>query len=129
MIDSREGPPSQVAKRYPQPLIGPLINKKHPPETRPLPLLTTPSVGIIEATVEALVVAPERALRLQQLVLLVQEVQAVVARQTSDGELVGHFGPLLPIGCDSLVQLSRPRKQLRQQPDGQDGVSISYTER
>lgn len=65
--------------------------------------LTPPSLCIFKATVEALVVTPESTLRLQQLVLLVKEVEAVVARQPTDGELVGNFGPLLSICRNSLV--------------------------
>jgi len=65
------------------------------------------------------VVAPEGALGLQQLILLVQEVQAVVARQPAVAELVGHFGPLLPIGRHPLVQLGGAGQQLRQEPGGQ----------
>lgn len=60
-----------------------------------------------------MIVAPECTLGLQQLVFLVQEVEAVVARQPANGELVGHFGPLLTVSRHPLVQLSGPRKQFR----------------
>lgn len=110
--------------RNPRPLIGPLRKSHHPPRRRQR-LLATPTIGVVQAAIETLVVAAERTLCLQQLVLLVQEVQAVVARQTSDGELVGHFGPLLPIGRHSLIQLDGAGEQLRQQPaEGQEVKSF-----
>lgn len=78
--------------------------------------LALPSVCVVKATVEAVVIAPESTLGLKQLVFLVQEVQTVVARQPADGKLVGHFGPLLTICRHSLVQLGGPGKEFRQQP-------------
>lgn len=69
---------------------------------------------VIETAIQAVVVTPKSTLRLKQLVLLVQEVQAVVAGQPTDGELMGDFGPLLAICCHPLVQLSGPREQFGQ---------------
>lgn len=86
-----------------------------------LPSLTPPSFCVVEAAVEAVVVTPKSALGLQQLVFLVQEVEAVVARQPTDGELMGHFGPLLTVSRHPLVQLGGPRKQFRQQPEKTGG--------
>lgn len=79
--------------------------------------LTLPTICILEAAVDAVVIAAESTLGLQQLVFLVQEVQTVVTWQSTNSELVGHFGPLLPISCYSLVQLSGLREQFRQQPE------------
>jgi len=82
--------------------------------------LAPPPICVVKATIEAVVITPESTLGLKQLIFLVQEVQAVVARQPTDGELVGHFGPLLTICCHSLVQLSGPGKQFRQQPKSRE---------
>lgn len=73
---------------------------------------------IVQAAVHAVRIVSEGALRLQQLELLVQEVQRVVARQPADGELVGDFGPLLAVGGHTLVQLGRAREQFLQEPEG-----------
>lgn len=71
---------------------------------------------IVEAAVHAMGVVAERSLRLQQLELLVQKVQRVVARQPADGELVRDFGPLLAVGGHALVQLRRSREDFLQEP-------------
>lgn len=76
--------------------------------------LALTSLCVIETAIQAVVVAPKSTLRLKQLVLLVQEVQAVVAGQPTDGELMGDFGPLLAIRCHPLVKLSGPGEQFRQ---------------
>lgn len=65
-------------------------------------------------------VVSERSLRLQQLKLLVQEVQRVVARQPADGELVRDFGPLLAVGGHALVQLRRLREDFLKEPEKQN---------
>lgn len=88
--------------------------------------LAPPFFYLVKATVEAVIVAPKSTLGLQQLVLLVQEVEAVVAWQPTDGELVGHFGPLLTICRHSLVQFSSPGKQFRQQPVGGEREEVSF---
>lgn len=78
--------------------------------------LALTSLCVVETAVQAVLVAPKSTLRLEQLVLLVQEVQAVVAGQPTDGELVGDFGPLLAIRRHPLVQLSGPGEEFRQEP-------------
>lgn len=94
--------------------------------SNPLVSLAPRSLCLVKATIEAVVIAPESTLGLKQLIFLVQEVQAVVARQPTDGELVGHFGPLLTICRHSLVQLSGSRKQFRQQPERREGGGVIH---
>lgn len=72
---------------------------------------------VVEATVHAVRIVSEGSLRLQQLELLVQEVQRVVAWQPADGELVRDFSPLLTVGSHTLVQLGRTRENLLQEPE------------
>ena len=54
-------------------------------------------------------------------IVLIQKVQGVVAGQPPDGEFVGHFGPLLPVAGDALVQLRGFGKEVLQQPGGAKG--------
>lgn len=83
-----------------------------------LPVTFAPVTSlIVQAAVHAMGVVAERSLRLQQLELLVQEVQRVVARQPTDGELVRDFGPLLAVGGHALVQLGRSWKDFLQEPE------------
>lgn len=58
------------------------------------------------------------AIQLRHLILLVQEVQRIVAREAADGELVRHLGPVLTVRGHAFVQLRRLRKQVLQQPGG-----------
>ncbi len=72
---------------------------------------------VVQASVHGVRAVSEGALRLQQLELLVQKVQRVVARESADGELVRDFGPLLTVGGHALVKLSRMRENLLQEPE------------
>lgn len=45
------------------------------------------------------------AAQIGHLIFLIQEIQRVVTREASDGELVGHLGPVLTVGGHTLIQL------------------------
>lgn len=72
---------------------------------------------VVQATVHAVRPVSEGALRLQQLEFLVQKVQRVVARESTDGELVRDLGPLLTVGGHALVKLGRTWENLLQEPE------------
>lgn len=55
-------------------------------------------------------------IQVRHLVLLVQEVQRVVAWEAADGELVRHFGPVLTIRGHTFIQLCCFGEQVLQQP-------------
>lgn len=58
------------------------------------------------------------AIHLRHLVLLIQEVQRVVAWEATDGELVGHLGPVFTVGGHTLIQLCRLGEQVLQKSGG-----------
>lgn len=72
--------------------------------------------GSLRIQAEAAIDGAPRAIQPWHLILLVQEVQRVVAREATDGELVGHLGPVLPVGGHALIQLRSLGKQILQQP-------------
>ena len=61
------------------------------------------------------------AIQIRHLVLLIQEVQRVVAWEAADGELVGHLGPVLTVGGHTLIQLCCFGEQVLQKPVGVKG--------
>lgn len=52
------------------------------------------------------------AIQVGHLILLVQEIQRVVAWEASDGELVRHLGPVLTVGGHTFIQLCRLGEQV-----------------
>lgn len=52
------------------------------------------------------------AVQVGHLILLVQEIQRVVAWEASDGELVRHLGPVLTVGGHTFIQLCRLGEQV-----------------
>lgn len=63
------------------------------------------------------------AIQLRHLILLIQEVQRVVAWEAADGELMRHLGPVLTVRGHTFVELCRFGEQVLQQPGemwGQD---------
>lgn len=53
-------------------------------------------------------------------IFLIQEVQGVVAGQATDGELVGHLRPLLPVAGHPLIELRCLWEEVLEQPMGEN---------
>lgn len=75
-----------------------------------------PGRGSLSIEAAAAIDGAPSAIQLRHLVLLVQEVQRVVAGEAADGELVGHLGPVLTVRGHALVQLCCLGEQVLQQP-------------
>lgn len=63
----------------------------------------SPGRGLLSIKAAAAIDRALGATQLGHLILLIQEVQGVVAREASDGELVGHLGPVLTVGGHTLI--------------------------
>ena len=108
----RDGTPSS-----PRPVPNPVVPLPTPPPTPRAPSSLCPRLGVplgIQAPVQLWVGGV-------WVIVLIQKVQGVVAGQPPDGEFVGHFGPLLPVAGDALVQLRGFGEEVLQQPGGAKG--------
>lgn len=64
-----------------------------------------PQRGSFSLKAAAAVDRSPSAVQIGHLILLVQEIQRVVTREASDGELVRHLGPVLTVGGHTFIQL------------------------
>jgi hypothetical protein len=78
----------------------------------------SPGKGSLSIKAAAAIDRGSGAIQLGHLILLIQEVQRVVAWETTDGELVGHLGPVLTVRGHTLVQLCCLGEQVLQHPGG-----------